>query len=57
MIERNTSIQHYHKVREEYHNSTFDLICMPTDQNLANMCTKTLPRPIHDKLAKLIRCA
>ena len=48
---------HYHKVREEYRKGTFDLIYVPSDQNLADICTKTLPRPTHDKLAKLIRCA
>ena len=48
---------HYHKVREEYRKGTFELIYVPTDQNLADICTKTLPRPTHDKLAKLIRCA
>ena len=48
---------HYHKVREEYRKGTFELIYVPTDQNLADICTKTLPRPIHDKLAKFIRCA
>jgi len=48
---------HYHKVREEYRKGTFELIYVPTDQNLADICTKTLSRPIHDKLAALIRCA
>lgn len=34
---------HHHKMRVEYRKGTFNLIYVPTDQNLAGICTKTLP--------------
>lgn len=48
---------HYHKAREELARGTFYLFHVPTSDNLADICTKTLPKPQHMKLAELIRCA
>jgi hypothetical protein len=47
---------HYHKAREQYLRGTFNLFYVPTGDNLADICTKTLPAPQHTKLAGLIRC-
>jgi hypothetical protein len=48
---------HYHKVREEYRKGTFELLYVPSGQNLADICTKTLPKPTHEDLASTVRCA
>jgi hypothetical protein len=48
---------HYHKVREEYLKGTFELLWVSTHDNLADICTKTLAKPIHEKLSAIIRCA
>lgn len=46
----------YHKTREELARGTFRLFYVPTADNLADICTKTLAKPQHMKLAELIRC-
>jgi len=48
---------HYHHVRELLEAGTFDLMYVPTEDNLADLFTKTLPKPRHHKLAEKIRCA
>jgi transposase InsO family protein len=48
---------HYHKVREEYRKGTFELLYVSSGQNLADICTKTLPKPTHEDLASTVRCA
>jgi len=47
---------HYHKVREEYRKGTLELLYVPTGQNLADICTETLPKPTHEDLASTVRC-
>src|SRR5258705_26660 len=47
---------HYHKVREELAKGTFELLWVSTHDNLADICTKTLTKPIHEKLSAIIRC-
>jgi len=47
---------HYHHVREQLGAGTFDLIYVPTEDNLANLFTKNLPKRYHE-LVKKIRCA
>ena len=48
---------HYHKIREEHRKGTFQLLKMATFDNLADVCTKTLSKPTHNKLAGIIRGA
>jgi len=47
---------HYHFVREQLEAGTFDLLYVPTDDNLADIFTKSLPKPRHHELAEKIRC-
>ena len=48
---------HYHNVRELLEAGIFDLMYVPTDDNLADLFTKSLPKPRHYELAEKIRCA
>ena len=48
---------HYHKIREEYRKGSFQLLQVATSDNLADICTKTLPKPTHNKLSAIIRGA
>ena len=47
---------HYHHVREQLEAGTFDLMYVPTEDNLADLFTKNLPKPRHHELAEKIRC-
>jgi hypothetical protein len=46
---------HYHKVREEFRKGTFELLQVASADNLADVCTKTLPKPTHEKLSTIIQ--
>ena len=48
---------HYHHVCELLEAGTFDLMYVPTEDNLADLFTKTLPKPRHHELAEKICCA
>jgi hypothetical protein len=37
---------HFHKICEEYDKRTFELLYVPSNENLADICTKTLPNRI-----------
>ena len=48
---------HYHKIREEFQKGTFELFHVESKDNLADIFTKILPKPTHEKLYNRIRCA
>jgi len=43
---------HYHKVREEYRKGTFELLYVPSVQNLADIRTKALLKPTHEDIVR-----
>jgi len=48
---------HYHHVHEQLEASAFDLMYLPTEDNLADLFTKNLPKPWHHEQAEKMRCA
>jgi len=47
---------HYHHVREQLHAGSYGLRYVPTEDNLADLLTKILPKPRHHEIAEKIRC-
>ncbi|KAH0607014.1 uncharacterized protein H6S33_003002 [Morchella sextelata] len=47
---------HYHYTREQLEAGTFEILYVPTEDNVADIMTKGLPKPAHQKLSELIRC-
>lgn len=47
---------HYHYTREQLELGTFELLYVPTENNLADILTKGLPKPTHQRLSDMIRC-
>jgi hypothetical protein len=47
---------HYHFVRERLEAGHFELIYIPTGDNLADLLTKNLPKPRHHELSDKVRC-
>lgn len=47
---------HYHYTREQLELGTFNLLYVPTENNLADILTKGLPKPAHEKMTREIRC-
>ena len=48
---------HFHKTREELKKRTFELFHIPSQDNLADVGTKILDKPIHERLTSIIRGA
>lgn len=47
---------HYHYTREQLELGCFKLLYVPTENNLADILTKGLPKPTHEKMTRDIRC-
>jgi hypothetical protein len=48
---------HFHKTREELKKRTFELFHIPSHDNLADVGTKILEKPTHERLTSIIRGA
>jgi len=48
---------HYHHVCKRLEAGTFDLMYVPTEDNVADLFTKNLPKPRHHELVEKIHCA
>ena len=46
----------YHYTREKLEEHQFELFYVASDQNLADICTKALAKPAHDRLRELLTC-
>ena len=46
----------YHYTREKLEEHQFELFYVASDQNLADICTKALAKPAHDRLRGLLAC-
>ena len=47
---------HFHKIREEIDNGSFTLLKVTSSDNLADICTKILAKPVHVRLMGLLGC-
>jgi len=48
---------HYHSVREKVKERHFELLYVPTHDNLADLLTKALPNPWHHDLSHVVCCS
>ena len=47
---------HFHKIHEEIDNGSFTLLKVASSDNLADICTKILAKPVHVRLMGLLGC-